>query len=217
MNKPLQLGLDLAVNLFLPWLLYTLVEPAQGEFRALLASSAPPLIWSLGELIIHRRVDALSLIVLIGIVLSLFGMALGGDARLLLIRESLVSGLIGVVFLASLLIGKPLIYFLARATMQRQHGAEGAARFQQWSESAIVRRGLTMMTLFWGLGLTGEAGMRTWLALIWPPQRFLAIAPPLGYAFAGVLAGWTFWYTRRLRNKVRQAQTEMPYPASSSQ
>lgn len=217
MNKRLLIGLELAANLFLPWLAYRLVEPTYGEFAALVASSVPPLLWSLGELIIHRRIDALSLIVLAGIVLSLFGMALGGDARLLLVRESLVSGLIGLAFLISLLLGRPLVFFLARATMLRQNGPEGASRFLDWSESTIARKGLAIMTLVWGLGLTTEAAMRTWLALSWTPEKFLAIAPPLGYAFTALLAGWTFWYTRKLRYKIRHTQTDAPLPASSPQ
>lgn len=207
-HRKLQLAADLVVNLFLPWLAYRLIAPSHGEFAALLASSLPPLAWSLLELAWHRRIDALSTLVLTGIALSVLAMALGGDARLLLVRESLISGLIGLAFLGSVLIGRPLVYFLARATMMRQNEPDAIARFQAWSEFPLARRGLRAMTLVWGLGLSGEAALRCVLALSWSPERFLAIVPPLGYVLTAVLAGWTFWYSRRLREAFRRAASQ---------
>ncbi len=195
----LKLLWELGFNLLLPWVAYTLVEPSHGELAALIASALPPMIWSAGELIFQQRLDALSMLVLGGIALSILAMMLGGDARLLLVRESLISGLIGLSFLGSLIIGRPLVFYLARATMQRQNGQEGRERFLRWSESVVARKGLRVMTLIWGLGLVLEASLRIWAALIWTPARFLAVMPPAGYAFAAMLTLWTLWYVRRLR------------------
>lgn len=189
---------ELTVNLALPWVAYTLAKPHYGEFGALIASSIPPLLWSLFELAWHRRIDALSLFVLGGIGLSLLAMALGGDARLLLVRESILSGLIGVAFLVSLLFPRPLVYYLARATVMRQDAEQGAADFQDWWQEAIARQTIRGITAVWGLGLTAEAVLRTWLAWHWDPERFLAIAPTLGYVIAGGMGLWTFWFVRRL-------------------
>lgn len=199
MKKHLRVAMDLIVNLFLPWLAYTLVAPRYGEFGALVASSIPPLLWSLLELAWHRRIDALSILVLGGIGLSVLAMALGGDARLLLIRESLISGLIGVAFMLSLLFKRPLVYFLARATVLRQNAEHGAAGFHAWWQIPAAQRAIRGITAVWGLGLTGEALLRTWLAWHWGPQRFLAIAPTLGYVIAGAMCLWTFWFVRRLK------------------
>jgi hypothetical protein len=52
-------------------------------------------LWSGIELLRFRRIDALSLLVLAGILLSLLAMLLGGSPRVLLMRESLLSGLFG--------------------------------------------------------------------------------------------------------------------------
>jgi hypothetical protein len=188
---------ELVVNLFLPWLCYRFAEPRWGEFAALVVSSVPPLLWSLGELAWHRRIDALSVLVLGGIALSVAAMAAGGSPKLLLVRESLLSGLIGVLFLASLLSPKPLIYHLARATVLRED-AERAEAFEEWWAEPSARRAVRTMTFVWGLGLTGEAALRSWLAWEWPPERFLAVAPTMGYVVLGLMFAWTFWYRRRL-------------------
>lgn len=208
---------ELGCNLFLPWLVFTITEPAHGELYALIASSFPPVAWSVGELFLHRRLDALSTLVLGGIVVSVLAMVLGGDARILLVRESLISGLIGAAFLVSLLTGRPLVFYLARATMLRQNGQEGRERFNAWSQSAIVHHGLRVMTLVWGIGLTFEAGLRIWAALEWPPARFLALMPPAGYAFAAALTLWTFWYARKLRQRAAHTQDRTAYQAPEAQ
>ncbi len=108
-KKHVHLALDLTFNLLLPWLAYKLAKPYWGEFGALLASALPPLLWSCVELIRHKRVDALSIMILAGIGLSLFALLFGGSPKLLLVRESLISGLVGIAFLMSAPFSRPLV------------------------------------------------------------------------------------------------------------
>jgi hypothetical protein len=204
---------ELAVNLLLPWVAYRLARPHYGEFGGLVASAIPPLAWSLAGLARFRRVDALSALVLLGIALSLIAMALGGSPRVLLMRECLVSGGIGVVFLASLLARRPLVYYLARATVARE-SADGVARFEQlWNERREVASAIRMMTAVWGIGLTADAALRIWLAATWPIERFLVVSPVIGYGMIGVLFAWTFWYRKRMQ-RVHGTQRLPASPAS---
>ena len=55
---------DIGVNFVLPYLIYSYTAPYLGDVRAPLASSIPPILWSLIEFIRHRRLDALSMLVL---------------------------------------------------------------------------------------------------------------------------------------------------------
>jgi hypothetical protein len=193
--------LELVVNLFLPWLAYRLAMPHWGETGGLIASAVPPVVWSLVELARFRRVDALSLIVLIGIVLSIGAMALGGSPRMLLLRESLVSGAIGVAFLLSLPMRRPLIFYLARATVARE-AAGGAERIDAlWNERPAFATRMRMMTAVWGVGLTTETLLRSWTAWTWPVERFLVVSPFIGYGIYGGLLVWTLWYRKVLRNR----------------
>lgn len=203
-RKHINLIAELAVNLALPWMAYTLAEPRWGELGGLIASAIPPLLWSLGELLRHRRLDALSVLVLVGIAMSLLGLALGGDARILLVRESLASGAIGVAFLVSLLFEKPLIFYLARATMAREQD-DAHEMIAAWWATPGARRAVSVMTAVWGSGLTAEAALRTWLAWTWPPARFLAVAPFIGYGLVALLMLWTLWYRRLLGRAERDA------------
>jgi hypothetical protein len=193
--------LELAVNLLLPWLAYRLAMPHWGETGGLIASAVPPVVWSLVELARFRRVDALSLIVLLGIVLSIGAMALGGSPRMLLLRESLVSGAVGVAFLVSLPMRRPLIFYLARATVAREV-AGGAERVNAlWDERPAFATRMRMMTAVWGVGLTSETALRSWMAWTWPVERFLVVSPFIGYGIYGGLLVWTLWYRNTLRNR----------------
>jgi len=193
--------LELAVNFLLPWLAYRFTLPHLGETGALIASAVPPIVWSLIELARFRRVDALSMMVVAGIVLSVAAMALGGSPRMLLLRESLVSGAVGVVFLLSLPMRRPLIFYLARATVAREMEG-GGARFEKlWQERPALVSSIRLMTLVWGVGLTGETVLRAWMALTWPIERFLVVSPFIGYGIYGALTLWTLWYRKTMRGR----------------
>jgi len=192
---------ELAVNLLLPWAAYRLAQPHFGEFGGLIASAVPPLAWSIVELARFRRIDALSAIVLLGIALSIAAMALGGGPRMLLMRESLAAGVIGITFLVSLLARRPLVFYLARATLARE-APSGAARFEKlWNERPEVAASMRTLTAVWGLGLTVDAILRTWLATSWPIERFLIVSPLIGQGTLAVLFAWTIWYRMRMRRR----------------
>ena len=196
---------ELAVNFLLPWLIYRWAQPHYGETGALYASAIPPVAWSVVEFIRLRRIDVLSLFVLAGIVLSIVAMMLGGDSRALLIRESFVSGAFGVAFLLSLALRRPLIFYLARATIARQ-SEDGIARFEAaWAERPALRQSLRLMTAAWGAGLTLEMALRFWLVWHLSVERVLVVSPFVSYAIYGALMLWTLWYRRRLRAKAQAA------------
>ena len=188
------------VNFILPFVIYSYAEAPLGAVRALLASSAPPILWSLIEFARHRRLDALSVLVVSGIALSLLAMLGGGGVRFLQLREKLVTGVIGLVFLGSALIGKPLIYELARASMRRKSAAE-AEQFEALQVHAGFRRTMTVMTLVWGLGLLADVAVAVVLVFVLSIREYLLVNPILGYGTMGALSLWSFLYGRRAKRR----------------
>jgi intracellular septation protein A len=188
------------VNFILPFAIYSLAEAPLGEVKALLASSAPPILWSAIEFARYRRIDALSILVVGGIVLSLLAMLGGGGVRFLQLREKLVTGVIGLVFLGSALIGKPLIYQLARATMRRKSEGE-AQEFEALQIHAGFRRTMTVMTLVWGLGLLADVAVSVALVFTLSIREYLIVTPILGYGTIGALGLWSAFYGRRAKRR----------------
>ncbi|MBU6419585.1 MAG: hypothetical protein KGQ79_07640 [Proteobacteria bacterium] len=173
--------------------MYEALDDTLGDTNALIASAVPPLLWSGYELVKTRRLDAVSVVVVASIVLTLAATALGGSARLIQIRDALVTGAIGVVFLASLLMEKPLVFYLARATSAR-NTEQGTEQFEAMWQNPELRRTFQRMTAAWGTGLIVQTTVLCLLAWVWPISRYLLLAPFIGYGIFGLLLLWSLWY-----------------------
>ncbi len=193
-------ALEVAVNFLGPLLIYDYAKPHLGDVKALVASSAPPIVWSVIEFARRRRIDAVSVLVLSGIALSLLAFIGGGGARFLQMREKLVTVSIGLVFLGSAAIGRPLIYYLARAGLQRR-GSSELAGFEAMRDDVYFRRTMTLMTVVWGVGLLLDAIVAVALIFTLSIHNYLIAAPVVGYGTMGSLGLWTWWFARRQRAK----------------
>lgn len=206
-DKAPRASIEILINFLLPFLIFDLAKTRLGEAQALMASSAPPLVWSIVEFARKRRVDALSLLVLTGIVLSLVAFFGGGGVFFLRLRERLVTGLVGLIFLGSVAIGRPLIYYLARAAITRA-SPERAAHFAAIRETPEFRRAMRTMTLAWGVGLAVECAIAVTLTFALTVKQYMLVSPIIGYGFAGLLTFWTYWYARRRLTAPMRASIE---------
>lgn len=191
---------EILVNFALPYLIYIYTKPDLGDVHALMASSLPPILWSIVEFARKRRIDAISLIVIAGIALSLIAFLGGGSVRFLQLRENLVGGLIALVFLGSAAIGRPLIYQFALASQKRKSQAH-ADEFAKLQHNPQFRRGMTVMTLVWGFGLLASTIVSCILVFSMSIRDYLLVSPIIGYGSMAVLGLWSFWYGQRMKRQ----------------
>jgi len=191
---------EVLVNIVLPFVIYIYADSRLGDVRALLASSGPPILWSLFEFPQHRRLDGLSALVLAGIALSLLAMVGGGGARFLQLREKLVTGAIGLAFVGSALVGKPLFYQIARGSLRRKSESE-AQQFEALQENRGFQRAMTLITLVWGFGLLADVAVSVALVFVLSIRAYLIVNPVLGYGTVGALGLWTFLYGKRSKSR----------------
>ena len=192
-------ALDFLVNLGGPWLVYRLVEGSTSVTTALIWSSLPPIIWSLWQLVYSRKLDVISLLVIAGIAASLVATMLGGNPRLLLVRESLITGIFGLVFLGSLWFPRPLMFYIVQATVAKQGIAEDQFA-AKWSVPGF-RQTFYVMTVAWGVGLIAQMVLQIILAFTLSIEQDLVVSPIVGYGLYFVLFGWSFWYGKRRRKQ----------------
>jgi hypothetical protein len=195
---------ELVVNFALPYAIFSYEQPHAGDVKALLASSIPPLIWSVVEVVWKRRIDALSIIVLAGIALGLLAFIGSGSAKFLQLRENLVTAVIGLVFLGSVVFRRPLIYELSRATLSRQ-SSEKLAEFESMKENPGFRHAMVVMTIVWGFGLLVQTAIACALVFALSIKTYLIVGPIVGYAGFALLALWTFLYVQH-RRRLRAAK-----------
>jgi hypothetical protein len=194
------IALELLFNFIFPFVVYVSCEARLGPAQALMVAAAPPLIWVIIEFVRRRRIDALSVLVLAGVGLSLLVYLGGGSIRFLQLREKLITALVGLVFLGSAAIGHPLMYQLGRAAIRRRNPSD-LREFEALKDNVRFRHTLTILTLVWGSALVAEAALATVIVFMFSVGQYLIVGPVLGYATMGAVGCWSFFYVHRQRRK----------------
>ena len=99
---------SLLVNGVAPFLVYTLVHTHVTQLHALMITALVPLADGVVGLVRQRRINAFGALVFLSLVLSSLLVLVGGSPRLILVRESALSGVFGVLMLLSLFWPQPL-------------------------------------------------------------------------------------------------------------
>jgi hypothetical protein len=191
------------LNAVIPVVLYKLSKRyyAASEFTALTVAAAFPLGKSTFELLLHRRADPISMIVLLGITADGVAILFGGSPHLLLLRESIFTGAIGVACFISLLLPRPMMfyfarYFIAGADMERH------ARFNLSWQLPEVRLCHRLITTAWGCVFVGDFLIRIVLIYALPAEMVLIISPVIMGTLTIVTMVWSFSYGYRVRMRV---------------
>jgi hypothetical protein len=200
----------LLLNIGAPIAAYeVLTNRGASELTGLLVAAIfPVLAVALGAVRV-RRLDPIGALSLAAIALGLAGTLFLHDPRVLLVKDSVITGGLGLAFLGSLLTTRPLLFVVGR---QLTTGSD-PARVQRYDElwaSASYRRHSREATLIWGLALVGEAALRVVVSFLVPPGVLVAISPLLAVAVFGPLALWTI--RRRRALGLGAAPTTAPSP-----
>jgi hypothetical protein len=195
MLRNMLLGLvpGLVIDAALPYVIYVLLSPHIGELNALIASSVPPLMSNIVSLVRTRKIDAFGLLIFLGIVVSIIAVFIGGDPRILLVRESLVTGMMGIVCLVSLLFPKPFMYYLG------QHFSP--IRFSDYWQYSGFRRYMYLITGAWGIFFIGEFLLKVLLVYTLPVATAVGVTPIVFYASLTLMIAWTMHYSQSVRKQ----------------
>jgi hypothetical protein len=188
----------LLVNGVAPFLVYTLLHAHMSQLHALMVTALVPLADGIVGLVRQRRINAFGALVFLSLVLSSLLVLVGGSPRLILVRESALSGLFGVLMLLSLFWPQPLVYYLARHFVAPSASA-GWHTFQRAATSPRFRSFLRLLTVIWGLVTVLDAGLNTYLAFHLSVGTFLAVTPLARYGMMGGTFVWTLAHAHRGR------------------
>jgi intracellular septation protein A len=191
-----QIILTVLINIALPYLVYRLLLPHTSSLTALTAAAVVPLLDTLYSLIRYRRADSFSGFIFLGLILGVVAALLGGDERFILLRESYVTGVMGVVFLVSLLASRPLIYHFAERFVGRDPKMD-----EKWRTLPGYRRAFRLMTGVWGVSLLLEACVKVFLVYALSVSAFLAVSSFVTYGIIGLTIWWNVSHVRRMRGR----------------
>lgn len=191
--------MTLLVNVALPLLTYFLLTGAGwSAVPALLVSGAWPAVETVLLVVVRRRIDEFGLLSLVFIALGVVaGVGFNSD-RLVLVKESAVTGLFGIVVLGSLALPRPLTFYLGRkfATDGTAAGVEywnGLWRYPKFRHTQRV------VAVVWGVGFLAEALLQIALTYALSTSAMVVVSAVLPMVLVASLITWTVSYGRRAR------------------
>lgn len=202
--------ITLLINGALPLVVYEVLRSHMSSFAALSIATIIPLLDNLVSLIKRRRLDVFAVFMLISFVLGMVMVSIGGSERLLLIRESFVTSIMGLIFLVSLFFPRPLIfYFAMRFTVGND--PQKTTDFSNNWKYPYFRFVLRLITIVWGVALLGEAIVRTLLVYQLSVAQFLAVSNFVMYGFIGAAILFTVAYRRHSKKRLEDIISTIHY------
>jgi hypothetical protein len=176
---------------------YALRLLGYGSYPALLAGAATAGLRLLYLALRKRKFDGFA-----AFLMTLFGVGVlltfvTGDERFLVAKDSLNTGLAGLIFLGSCLARRPLTFTVVKRLAGRDQDRL-ASLTAKWGDSPPFRRAIYVTSIGWGVGLLIDAAIRVPLVYLLPIDVAVGVSKLMHIATFGVLIIWTAWYGRRV-------------------
>lgn len=203
---------SLLINAVIPFLLFTFLTRYESmtAFTALSVTAIIPLLSTGVEVIRNRRLDLIAIFSLLGTLTGIIAIFLGGDARLLIVRESLFTGVLGLTcFVSLLLFPRPLMFYIIRQVVAGNDVARIQTFNRNWRNAAPrVRSTHRVITTVWGCVFLGEFLGHTLIAYTLPIAVGLVLGSTLFTGMMVATTAWTFAYARWVQRRVQQEQVQ---------
>ena len=188
---------SLFINGVCPYLVYVLLEPRfpAGSLQPLLWASLFPVFGLVLGFVRQKSLDIIAAISLFEIAVNVVAALVAPTILAALIARSLPALLVGLLFIASSLVGRPVLYLIARQFI----GGRERSRRALVEEVNAADRGRTFATatLVWGAGVIVIAAINVVLALRLGAAHYLLASQVLNTGGNVLLVLWTIQFTRR--------------------
>jgi len=167
---------------------YSLRSAGLSSVAALVLSGVLPACGVALKIVRHRSVDAIGILVLIGIAV---GTALGlasGNAHLVLLDGTVPTAVFGAVCLGSLRSRRPLMFRFALAAMGADT-ADGRGFADKWRYPGF-RHAFRVTTVVWGVAFLAEAAAQVLVIETSSTGTAKATSNLMPLAFAAVVVAW---------------------------
>jgi hypothetical protein len=166
---------------------------------ALILSGVFPAAGVIIGIIQQRRVDAIGVLVLAGIIVGAVLGLVSHNPKLVLDEGSVGTAVFGLLCLGSLLTSKPLMYRLAMQFIGPD-SRQGREFTNLWQYKEF-RHVFHVVTVVWGAAYLVEAAARIVIVQEAAAGTALTVSKILPYAVAGVLVAWNVAYGRQQKRR----------------
>jgi uncharacterized membrane protein len=178
---------------------YSLRSVGLSTVMALVLSGVLPALGVALKAVRHRRLDAIGILVLIGIgVGTAVGIA-SGNAHFVLLDGTVPTAVFGLVCLGSLWSGRPLMFRFALETMG-EDTPKGRDFSDKWRYPGF-RQAFRVTTVVWGLAFLAEAAAQVLIIETSSISVAKTTSNVMPLVFGAVVIVWNIAYAKRGRRK----------------
>jgi hypothetical protein len=159
--------------------------------------------------VVRHRLDGLAALVGVSFALLLVVSLLTGDPRILLARESILSGAAGLLLVGSCVIGRPVLYALVRR-LNAGKGELLAQWDERWRTQPSFRRHFVLLSAVIGGVLLTESTVRLLLIYLLPIDVAAGLSLALHVGTIALLVCWALWYRGRRQRAVAAGHRTPP-------
>lgn len=181
-----------------------------GDRTALLTATALAGLRVAWTVVRDRSLNLFATVMLVAFGVGTVLTLVSGDTEFLLLKNSFTTGAIGLVFLSTVLWGRPLTL----AAAESFNPARGAEFREQYRTDPRVRRGHRLSSAVWGSGLLLEALVRLPLVQLLPVSVMVGLSEVLMIVTLAGLTTWNVWYVRQARRRRSRALAAERAPAA---
>jgi intracellular septation protein A len=215
-------GPTVLFSMVLPWITYNqLTGHGVHEVPALLIVSAWPALETGLYFALHRRVDEFGMLILLTLLLGAAGALAYNSSKMIFLKDSALTGLVGLAFLVSLGLKRPLIFYFGRKFAT--DGTErGVAQWNgMWDAYPGFRSVQQRLTAIWGLAYVVEATVKAVLVYHLSTGTMVSVSNILPLAVTALLVAYTIrtgrkGEARRLAAEAAAAAPQTPAAPSSA-
>jgi intracellular septation protein A len=185
-------GPTVLFSMLLPWITYNqLTDQGVHEVPALLIISAWPALEIGLYFALHRRVDEFGMLILLTLLLGAVGALAYNSSRMIFLKDSALTGLVGAAFLVSLALRRPLMFYFGRK-FATDGTAEGVARWNGlWEQYPGFRTVQHRLTVIWGVAFVVEATVKVVLVYQLSTDTMVGVSNTLPLGVTGLLVAYT--------------------------
>jgi len=168
---------------------------------ALAGGCVPPALNNLRIWQTSRRLDPVGILMMASITSGTVASLVAGNVFYRIVTDAFLNGTWGLVFLASLLINRPLIFFIIRPIVT----GEDASRNEIWNglwRYAGFRSAMRLITAVWGIVFFAQVLTEVGLARVLTPETVVTISPLMGVGATLALIMFTRQRMRTARERL---------------
>jgi hypothetical protein len=153
----------------------------------------------------RHTIDLIGAIVLGFIAVGTITSLVSGNVLFILIKESIFTGIFGIICLSSLLWSRPLMFYFGRQFAAGDDPGRIAWWNSRWEHEGF-RSAIRTITAVWGVGYILEAIARVIFAVTLTPAIVVAISPIMAIGVTILLIIWTRRYAHVVRERRELAE-----------